>query len=166
MTNSHNDRLTAMLYTQRDLQAKSFKHDFGTMSDEERMRYVRDNVLALTDELHEALGECGWRPWATSNHMHVSAYLGELVDAWHFLMNLMLASGIAPSVLADRLYDSYMEKQARNAQRQAEGYDGVSSKCPGCGRALDDVAVTCSQDKESAYCAQSDVTYQRQYFTN
>ena len=33
-----------------------------------------------------------------------------------------------------------MEKRARNAVRQQEGYDGVEGKCPRCKRALDDVA--------------------------
>lgn len=145
----HNDRLTAMLYTQRDLQAKAYGHTMGEMKPEDLMSYVRDNALALADEIHEALAETGWKPWASSNHMHVSAYLGELIDAWHFLMNLMLATGIQPSVLADRLYDGYMMKQARNAKRQVEGYDGITGKCPGCGRALDDIAVKCMQ--EDAY---------------
>lgn len=139
----NNDRLTAMMYAQQDLQRRAYGHDAGTMSPEELMAYIRDNALALTDEVHEALNETGWKPWATSNHINTQAYLGELIDAWHFLMNMMLATGIRPEVLADRLYDGYMMKQARNAKRQLDGYDGVASKCPGCGRALDDTAVEC-----------------------
>lgn len=157
MTSSgHNDRLTAMLYAQRDLQHRSYGHEPGKMEPAELMAYVRDNALALADEIHEALNETGWKPWATSNHMHVTAYLGELIDAWHFLMNLMLATGIAPSVLADRVYEGYMMKQARNAKRQADGYDGVAGKCPGCGRALDDAAVLCTQDpgRTGVWCAE------------
>ena len=47
------------------------------------------------------------------------------------------------------LFDlSGMEKNAerlkKNAKRQEEGYDGVSTKCPGCHRALDDDAVLCT----------------------
>ena len=32
-------------------------------------------------------------------------------------------------------------KRAKNAQRQLDGYDGVSTKCPKCGRALDDAGA-------------------------
>lgn len=150
----HNDRLTAMLYAQRDLQARAYDQDPGKMQPEELMAYVRDNVLALTDELHEALGETGWKPWATSNHINVTSYLSELIDAWHFLMNLLIATGIEPATLADRFYEGYVMKQARNVKRQEDGYDGVEGKCPQCKRAYDDAGVKCFTypTKRDAWC--------------
>ena len=138
-------RLTHMLKMQRDLQLRYNKgkalEDF---TDEERMEAIRINVLSCTSELHEALDETGWKPWATSNHMNVEAFRSELVDAWHFFMNLMLHSGMT----ATDLYEGYIKKNAKNHKRQDDGYDGVSTKCRGCGRALDDDAVNCSPD----YC--------------
>lgn len=133
-------RLTHMLNMQRELQlmyngGKAIE-DF---TDEERMQAIRDNVLACTDELHEALGESGWKPWASSNHLNREAFQAEMVDAWHFFMNLMLHSGMT----ATDLYDGYVKKNAKNLQRQADGYDGVTTKCPGCKRAYDDEAVKC-----------------------
>jgi len=133
------DRLEAMLDRQYDLQARVFKTLDPDMSDEDKMAFVRTHVLALIDELHEALAETGWKPWATSNHLNADAFKGELVDAWHFFMNLMLVANMT----AEDLYVRYMDKQRVNRKRQADGYDGVSSKCPGCRRAYDDVAVTC-----------------------
>jgi dimeric dUTPase (all-alpha-NTP-PPase superfamily) len=132
-------RLTHMLEMQRRLQlmyngGKAIE-DF---TDAERMEAIRDNVLACTDELHEALGETGWKPWATSNHINTAAFHSEMVDAWHFFMNLMLHSGMT----ADDLYRGYVDKNAKNIKRQADGYDGVSTKCPDCKRAYDDDAVT------------------------
>ena len=134
-------RLTKMLDMQRNLQLMYNQgKTIEEFSDQERMEAIRDNVLACTDELHEALGETGWKPWATSNHMNREAFHGELVDAWHFFMNLMLHSDMT----ANDLYEGYIKKNAKNIQRQAEGYDGVSTKCPCCHRAYDDEAVKCT----------------------
>jgi hypothetical protein len=135
------DRLEAMLTLQRDLQRDTYGIDFEKMSDEDRMAYVRNNVLALTDELHEALGETGWKPWATSRHVNEQAYTAELVDAWHFLMNLLLVTGIPPEVLAGLFYTTYVFKRGVNEKRQVEGYDGVKTKCPHCKRDLEEVEV-------------------------
>lgn len=135
-----------MLETQADLQRRSYNIDPVTELSEYpeiRAAYIRDNVLSLTDELHEALGEVGWKPWATSRHLNEDAYLAELVDAWHFMMNLLLATGIPPEELARKFIMKYFEKAERNATRQVRGYDGVTGKCPGCHRALDDTTVQC-----------------------
>jgi hypothetical protein len=133
-------RLTHMLQMQRTLQLMyNDGKAIEEFSDEERMAAIRDNVLACTDELHEALGETGWKPWATSNHLNVDAFKAELVDAWHFFMNLMLHAGMT----SDDLYQGYIKKNAKNIQRQAEDYDGVTTKCPLCKRAADDDAVKC-----------------------
>lgn len=135
--------LQRMIESQAYLQREAFDREPATMTDEQRMTYVRENVLALENELHEALAETGWKPWATSNHINTEAYLDELVDAFHFFMNLMLATGKTPGELADYVYKKYAEKSIRNVMRQKTGYDGITGKCPGCGRALDDEAVRC-----------------------
>jgi len=133
-------RLTQMLNMQRSLQLMYNKGKrIDQFTDEERMQAIRDNVLACTDELHEALAETGWKPWASSNHVNREAFHAELVDAWHFFMNLMLHSGMT----ATDLYEGYVKKNAKSLQRQAEGYDGVTTKCPKCKRAYDDDAVKC-----------------------
>jgi phosphoribosyl-ATP pyrophosphohydrolase len=135
-------RLTHMLKMQRDLQRMYNKgREIEDFTSEERMVAIRDNVLACTDELHEALGETGWKPWATSNHINTQAFWAEMVDAWHFFMNLMLHSGMT----ADDLYRGYLAKHDKNIKRQEDAYDGVTTKCPGCKRAYDDDAVECNQ---------------------
>lgn len=133
-------RLSRMLQMQRELQlVYNNGKTLEQFTDEERMQAIRDNVLACTAELHEAMDESGWKPWATSNHLNHEAFKAELVDAWHFFMNLMLHSGMT----AEDLYDGYIKKNAKNVKRQADGYDGVSTKCPRCHRAADDNAVEC-----------------------
>lgn len=127
------------LEAQRQLQIQSYGKDPLELTDDERMDWVRWNVLALEDELHEAMQETGWKPWATSNHLNKDAFRGEMVDAFHFFLNLMLVGGIT----AEDLLAGYQKKREKNARRQELGYDGVVDKCPECKRALDDDAVRC-----------------------
>lgn len=135
--------LEKMLEMQRELQVKHYGAAPDTLEGEERIQFVKDMHIALTDELHEALAEVSWKPWAKAEYFNEAAYKGELVDAFHFFMNLMMAGHIT----ADDLFEGYVKKNALNAKRQIEGYDGVSTKCPGCGRALDDEAVQCTENE-------------------
>lgn len=127
------------LADQLELQKQAYKKDPTKLDEEERADFIRWNMLALEDELHEALAETGWKPWATSRHLNREAFKGEMVDALHFFMNLLIAADID----ADEFLEGYQAKRLKNAKRQEEGYDGVSSKCPECKAALDDDAVMC-----------------------
>lgn len=128
------------LDAQHKLQIESFGNDPKSLTDDQKVEWIRWNVLALEDELHEALQEVGWKPWAKSKHVNRDAYISELVDAFHFLMNLMLVVDCS----ADEFLDKYFDKRKVNQKRQADGYDGVSNKCLHCRRALDDAAVNCT----------------------
>lgn len=134
-----------MLEDQIKLQRETFGIDLERCAPEQRMQYIRENTLALIDELMEALNETGWKPWASSNHLDTEAWKSELVDAWHFFMNLMALGGMT----MEDLEEGYYKKRAKNEQRQREGYDGVTTKCPICKRAYDDDAVHCGP----GYCA-------------
>lgn len=137
------DRLTEIFTRQEVLQRRAYgvSLEFMSHSPDVRAEYVRTSVLAATAELHEVLNEVGWKPWATSQHYNTDAVISECVDVFHFIINIMLASGLPPEKLADEFFTRYVAKNQRNADRQAEGYDGISSKCPHCARALDDVGV-------------------------
>jgi len=118
---------------------------------DERAAFLTWNAWALSDEVHEMMGETGWKPWATSRHLNVEQALKEMVDAWHFFMNILLViggeAGWTTEQLAAEFIDRYVAKNAVNAARQADGYDGVTSKCPRCRRELSEVpedhATTC-----------------------
>jgi phosphoribosyl-ATP pyrophosphohydrolase len=126
------DRLYEMLRLQRQLQTETFGANPAVMQDADRIQYIKDMVLAATDELHEVLAEVGWKPWATSRHVNRDAYVSELVDVWHFVMNLLIAVDCGP----EELYTKYLAKRSENARRQEAGYDGVSEKCSQCHRDL------------------------------
>jgi NTP pyrophosphatase (non-canonical NTP hydrolase) len=135
---------------QRDFQARLLGDVPVNLEGPAKMAYVREQALALTDELHEALAETGWKSWATSDHINRPAFQGELADVFIFLMNLMLVADITPT----ELLTVVKGKISKNHKRQDDGYDGVSTKCPQCKRAYDDDAVGCmpATDDLSALC--------------
>lgn len=130
---------------QLNAQITAYKKNPQELHGEELMWFLTWNSFALEDEIHEAMAETGWKPWATSKHINQEAFHGELVDAFHFFMNLCLASGLT----AELLFDGYNKKLAKNIARQREMYDGVSTKCPKCKRAMDDAATICSYNVKS-----------------
>jgi dimeric dUTPase (all-alpha-NTP-PPase superfamily) len=137
----HTGALSYMLNMQGELQRRftGLERLPSELTDAEKMDYIRTMHTAIIKELGEVMDECGWKPWASSNHINVEAFKSELVDVWHFFMNFMLVVGMT----ADDLIGGYVAKNHRNHERQDEGYDGVTDKCPGCHRALDDAGVRC-----------------------
>lgn len=142
------DRLTRMFAKQLKLQRA---HDTDPTDFPERLRpeWIAQMVLACTDELHEALNEVGWKPWASSRHINEEKCFGELRDAWQFLTNAMFTVyQVSPSELAELLEESLDAKLKKNYARVDSGYAGTE-KCPGCRRALDEVTLSTSRRADS-----------------
>lgn len=116
----------------RVLQREAFGVDPVKLEGKEREEYIRWNVLAAEDELHEALGEVSWKPWASKEYFNRDEFVGELVDVLHFVGNLLAVAQVTGTELTTR----YSGKQQKNRDRQRDGYDGVTGKCPGCKRDL------------------------------
>lgn len=110
------------------------------------------NHSAAVCELGEAMDEMGWKPWATSRHVNRAQFVGEIVDALHFLGNMLRLVDCT----GRELTMAYQAKQAKNLKRWQEGYDGVSGKCPTCHRDLGEVGVTVlsspSTQRQERYC--------------
>jgi len=132
---ANGDRLARMLNQQRALQRRINGYDANDQTVEQRIANFKISMFALMAELYEAVDEMGWKEWATSRHFNASRVQNEIVDAWHFFMNLVTLSGMS----ADDLYDGYMRKLAVNHKRRDDGYDGVTGKCPQCHRDLGEV---------------------------
>jgi len=128
---------------QTALQQKTYGITPAELDPEQRARYIVEMVTALNDELHEALAETGWKSWASSRHFNRDAYLNELVDALHFLVNLMLVADTD----AYEIIELYERKNRVNRKRQQNGYTGVNEKCATCHRALDDTNVHCTKEQ-------------------
>lgn len=146
-----NDRLTQMIRMQLELQAGSYEEgDPRRMSGEELADFITWNGWAMEDELHEATAEFKWKPWLTTGRgdwIDRDAFVKELIDAWHFFMNLLLAAAgsyedaegkgrpmLEPDEIAAEFFARYVAKNAVNAKRQADGYDGTKTN----GRATDE----------------------------
>jgi dimeric dUTPase (all-alpha-NTP-PPase superfamily) len=115
------DRLEEMLRLQEQLQVRHlFGLKPGDLRHAERAEYIRAMILATTDELHEALREVAWKPWSKRpvGEMNRQNFVDELVDAWHFFMNLMLVGEIT----ADEFFTAYLRKNNINHGRIDDGY--------------------------------------------
>jgi dUTPase len=144
----HNDALTDMLIKQKWLQSRMppLRQPPGELTGDDRADYIRTMVLAATDELHEAMNEVGWKPWATSRHVNRDAYVSELIDVLLFWFNLCLVANVS----ADEIHAGYIKAFEKSISRQAEGYDGVVGKCPRCHRDYDDAGVECDTGSTTA----------------
>lgn len=124
---------------QADFQRHINAHPENIEDPQELIDYIVYMKTALEAELQEMLDEIGWKPWATSRHINREGVKSELVDTFQFFMNLCFAVGMD----ANELLLRHTEKLLKNYKRADEGYDGVSTKCGWCGRALDDSHVLC-----------------------
>jgi dimeric dUTPase (all-alpha-NTP-PPase superfamily) len=150
------DRLQQMLDMQAELQRKinGPEWSLNQQTDRERISNIQLNMFALMAELYEMMNEMTWKPWATAEpSINFPRARAELIDVWHFFMNLMLHLGIE----GDDLYRLYREKNTVNHKRQDDGYDGVKEKCPQCHRDLSEidpkeVRSTSGPDRVNVYC--------------
>lgn len=129
-----------MLDHQRSLQSR-LGYDFAAMSDRERVQFIKDMQQAAVAELFEALDEVSWKPWATGEpRIMTHALMRELSDAFQFIMNMWLAAtpGATPDQISSMMLATLVAKLQVNHERVGSGYDGVSTKCPKCKRALDE----------------------------
>lgn len=116
--------LQEMIDLQAKLQSETYGKDISKLDTREKIEAYRINMMALQDELHEALNEMSWKSWAKAEYFNDDRVQQELVDAWHFFMNLMIISGMD----AEKLHLRYLAKRKVNIKRQEDGYDGVSTK--------------------------------------
>jgi dimeric dUTPase (all-alpha-NTP-PPase superfamily) len=112
------DRLEEMLNLQAKLQLRYHGVHPSELRYDAQKDYIRTMVLATTDELHEALRETAWKPWSSADGINHDAFKSELVDAFHFFMNLMLVANIT----ADEFFNEYLRKNGINHGRIDDGY--------------------------------------------
>jgi hypothetical protein len=143
---NHHNRLDDVFGRQADFQRHINAHPEDIVEPQEMIDYIIYMKTALEHELAEMLQEIGWKPWATSRHINIEGVKSELVDTFQFFMNLCFAVGLSATELVER----HQNKLKINYERANNGYDGKSTKCGWCGRALDDEYVSCEPPGESA----------------
>lgn len=136
--------LEKMLEKQLELQIEHMGGDPRDLRGAERADFIRVHVLSCEDELHEAMAETKWKPWIKpekQGYIEQDPFNKEMIDAWHFFMNLLLVGNPDKSCaeIAQNFVRGYFEKNAVNAQRQVDGYTG--DKCPNCHREVEEAQV-------------------------
>lgn len=119
-------KLETMLKMQKDFQ-KRVGFDFEAMDENEVAAYIKEMMLWVIDETSEALHELkhakGWSKkydsWSNEKTMEQKEkFKNEMVDAFHFFMNIL----IAVDMDADDLFNRYVDKNKVNIERQNNGY--------------------------------------------
>jgi len=133
-----------LLKRQEDLQTFLLGKKPMDLDPKEMSDYIRTQAFALVAEVVEATDETHWKPWSVrpdGEEMIPShkRFVGELADAYIFLMNLMLVGGVVTAELALAV----QAKQDKNLDRWQSGYNAKTTKCRGCGRSFDDEGVKC-----------------------
>ena len=121
------DRFRSFLHSQLMEQRNAYDVHPGRMHGEERVEFIRWNVLAAHRELGEMLNSVdGWKPWQTirdnaGEFKDRDEFVEDAVDVLKFVGNLLLTAGVTDAELS-RVWD---RKSRVNAKRQADGYAGV-----------------------------------------
>lgn len=119
------DQLQIMLDTQKSLQ-EFLGYDFESMDMQDRTIFIKEFSIHLNQEINEALYELPYfKPWKDYENMTeeetiaaLRRYKEELVDAFHFFMNMMVAIDFD----AGEFFEMYMDKNKENIARQQRGY--------------------------------------------
>lgn len=93
----------------------------------ERAAFLRDHFVFCNQEMQEMLYEIPffkhWKDYSKMTDEEIKeAYdkaKEEIIDAWHFFINIMLGLGMT----AEELFTRYLDKHKENIRRQNEGYD-------------------------------------------
>ena len=92
-------------------------HKFHVIT-KENIELIKNQILALFDEVGEALREVPWKPWKINQHFNVNKFRMELIDVFHFLINLFLLSGMN----SRQVINLFKNKNKINVKRQKDGY--------------------------------------------
>lgn len=120
------DKLTIMMETQKKFQNK-VGFNFENMDSREKSEYIKEMILWVNDEMCEALHELpfakGWSKkydsWDEEKiNEQMDKFKKEMVDAFHFFMNILLAADMD----SEDLFNEYLEKNKINIDRQNNGY--------------------------------------------
>ncbi len=121
----------------RSLQISHYGRNYEALAADSELlgNTVNQQMAEVVWELGEAMNEYpGHKTWVTDRTVfNRDEFLGEIVDALHFLANVLTALGYTD----EELNTAYLAKMQKNRDRMASGtYDGVSDKCPQCHREM------------------------------
>lgn len=123
-------KLESMMDAQRAFQVR-LDPNFDNMTVQQRVAFIKEHSIHLNQEINEMLYELPYfKPWKDYSGLTSSQEQDmlekarmELIDAWHFFMNMAIALGMTP----EQFYTMYIAKNSENHRRQDEGYTADKS---------------------------------------
>lgn len=119
------DKLNEIFKMQKKLQEEIFKKkyniknfDLANLSEKDKRFWTKEMFICAVDELCELMREVGFKHWKTEQPINDCNVRNEIVDIWHFLINISIIWGISPDIL----HSKYKQKHKINMQRQKDGY--------------------------------------------
>ena len=117
------DKLKEIFDKQKVLQERFGNFPFKDIK--HKQEFININILACLDELSETLRETQWKNpdliscgWKKTQEFNDENFKEELIDLWHFVINLTEASGMD----SNELYERFCNKNKVNHKRQDDGY--------------------------------------------
>lgn len=107
------DKLDMMFYLQKQLQYK-LGYNFLEFDN----NYFNLMFIGCITELCEVIENTKWKSWKKSSINDIKKVQKELIDVWHFLINLSIACNLEPN----ELYCEFLKKNQENNERQKNGY--------------------------------------------
>ena len=119
-------KLEQIFKLQWELQNKLVKGYTEMLQDDSlKQMYINQNILAIIDETSEILRESAWKNpdvvpfgWKKKQKFNKENFKEELIDLFHFFINLCMVMGMD----AEELFDRYTKKEKINEERNKTGY--------------------------------------------
>lgn len=119
------DMLKAMFSVQYENQLKRGNIARISGSDAMKQQYINQMLLACYEEVTEIMRETAYKNpdfvafgWKKSQVLDEQKMQDEIIDLWHFLMNLAIVANMTPEMF----YNKYLEKNNINEKRMAGDY--------------------------------------------
>ena len=117
------NQLYHMFEIQKEFQ--TYKKIWKKIKDVGIQKYINQMLLACHEEISEIMRETNYKNpdfvefgWKKNQQMNVKRYKEEIIDLWHFVMNLWLCVDGTPK----EFYNMYLEKNKENIERVKNNY--------------------------------------------
>lgn len=91
----------------------------ANLHDRHDQQYIKDFAWRITEEVGEAMNCLKNKPWKqTEMQTDVEHFIEELIDGFHFYVELLILIGLDPKTL----HSFYVDKSRVNAFRQRSNY--------------------------------------------
>lgn len=112
------DKLETMFKLQYELNKRIGVDTNEIKSDEDQIRWIKQYVLSLQQELAELIDSVPWKHWKKNQRFDRENLKIEIVDSFHFLISVAQVAGMS----AEDVFALYTDKNKVNHKRQDDGY--------------------------------------------